>query len=106
MYIVTNKTKIRKNEGYKLVKRFNKVGKVETMEGFLGLEVLLNDRIEDYDEVSIVTRWDSEGSFNRWVNSEAFKEAHSHKGGKPDYIISNEILHQKVKIVRNPIASV
>lgn len=42
MIIVTNTAKITKGNGHKLIERFNKVGKVETMPGFLGLEVLFN----------------------------------------------------------------
>ena len=104
MYIVTNTTKIRKDEGYKLVDRFDKVGKVEYMEGFLGLEVMLADKLKDYDEVSVVTRWENEAAFKNWVQSDAFKESHSHKGGgKPDYILSNKISFQNVRVTRNPI---
>ncbi|MEI3613196.1 heme oxygenase [Pseudogracilibacillus sp. SO30301A] len=106
MYIVTNTTKIRKDEGKKLINRFNKVGKVETMEGFLGLEVLETQKLTDYDEVTIVTRWESEDSFRNWTNSEAFKESHRHNGGRPDYIIENKISYYTVPIVRTPITSI
>lgn len=106
MYIVTNCVKCRKDEGHKLVKRFDKVGKIEFMPGFLGMEVLLSDKLDDYDEVSIVTRWESEEAFKNWQNSKAFKEAHAHKGGKPEYIISNKILYHKIEVVRNPIKSI
>ncbi len=34
MIIVTNTAKITKGNGHKLIERFNKVGKVETMPGF------------------------------------------------------------------------
>lgn len=103
MYIVTNKTQIKKGEGHRLVKRFDKIGKVEEMPGFEGLEVLVTEKLEDFDEVSIVTRWDSEASFKNWMKSKAFKDAHAHKGGRPDYIITNEIVYQNVLIVRNPV---
>lgn len=106
MYIVTNTTQIKKDEGYKLIDRFNKTGKVEMMEGFLGLEVLSTKKLEECDEVSIVTRWDSEASFLHWTKSDAFKEAHQHKGGKPEYILSNKISYYEVEITRNPIISV
>lgn len=106
MYIVTNTTTIKKDEGYKLINRFNKIGKVETMDGFLGLEVLSTQKLKEFDEVSIVTRWDSEGSFKNWTKSAAFKEAHRHKDGKPEYIISNEISYYKVALTRNPITTV
>jgi len=106
MIIVTNTNKIKKDNGYKLIERFNKVGKVETMEGFLGLEVLFTENIPDYDEVTIYTRWDSKDAFKAWTQSDAFKEAHSKGRGRPDYIISNTITYYEVKVVRNPIVAV
>ncbi|OAK75508.1 heme oxygenase [Lederbergia galactosidilytica] len=106
MIIVNNITKIKKGEGYKLVERFDKTGKIESMEGFLGLEVMITDKLRDYDEVTISTRWDSQESFNNWKNSDAFKQAHSHKGGRPDYIISNKIAFYQVKVTRQPIATI
>ena len=104
MIIVTNTSKITKDNGYKLIDRFDKVGKVEEMEGFLGLEVLLTDNTSDYDEVTISTRWESNEAFKTWTKSDAFKEAHSRDhGGQPEYIISNKISFYDVKIVRNPV---
>lgn len=104
MIIVTNTSKITKDEGYKLIDRFDKVGKVEEMQGFLGLEVLLTDDLPDYDEVTISTRWESREAFNAWTKSDAFKAAHSRdRGGQPEYILSNKITFYDVKIVRNPV---
>lgn len=103
MVIVTNTSKITKDHGHKLVDRFDKVGKVETMKGFLGLEVLLTENTSDYDEVTVSTRWDSKEAFKAWTKSDAFKEAHSRGGGRPDYIISNTVSYYDVKIVRNPV---
>src|SRR5690625_6606290 len=76
MYIVTNTTKIKKDEGYKLINRFDKVGKIEMMEGFLGLEVFSTKKLKDFDQVSVVTRWESEEYFSAWMKSDAFKWAH------------------------------
>lgn len=106
MYIVTNCVKIKKNEGKKLIERFNKVGQVEMMEGFLGLEVLETQKLKDYDEITILTRWESEEHFLNWVKSDAFKESHKHEGGKPDFIIDNKISYYTVPIVRNPITAI
>ncbi|HDR7792258.1 TPA: heme oxygenase [Bacillus luti] len=105
MIIVANITKITKGNGDKLIERFNKVGKVETMSGFLGLEVLLTQNTADYDEVTISTRWDSKEDFQGWTKSSAFKEAHSHRDGLPEYIIDNKIAFYDVKVVRMPMAA-
>jgi heme oxygenase (staphylobilin-producing) len=105
MVIVTNKSHITKGNAHKLIERFDKVGKVEYMDGFLGLEVLLTENTPDYDEVTVSTRWENKEDFQGWTRSDAFKESHSHRQ-MPDYIISNTISFYEVKIVRNPIAAV
>lgn len=102
MIIVTNVSQITKGNGEKLIERFDRVGKVETMEGFLGLEVMLTENTKEYDEVSVVTRWVDKESFQAWTQSEAFRESHSHRE-KPDYILSNKIVFYDVKVVRQPV---
>ncbi len=102
MVIVTNVSQITKGNGEKLIERFNKVGKVEAMEGFLGLEVLLTENTKEYDEVSVVTRWECKESFKAWTRSDAFRESHSQRE-KPDYIVSNQILFYDVKVIRKPL---
>jgi len=81
LIIVTNTSKITKDHGHKLIDRFDKVGKVDTMEGFLGLEVLLTESTFDHDEVTVSTRWDSKEAFDAWTMSDALKQAHSRDGG-------------------------
>lgn len=103
MVIVTNVSKITKGDGDKLIERFNKVGKVEGMEGFLGLEVMLTENTKEYDEVTVSTRWNSKEDFQAWTRSEAFRESHSHRK-TPEYILDNKISFYEVKIVRNPLA--
>ncbi|WP_028552557.1 heme oxygenase [Paenibacillus sp. UNC451MF] len=105
MVIVTNTSHITKGNGHKLIERFDKVGKVEYMDGFLGLEVMLTENTPEYDEVTVSTRWSKKEDFQAWTRSEAFREAHSHRGGTPEYIISNKISFYEVKIVRQPIAA-
>ncbi|MBD2845071.1 heme oxygenase [Paenibacillus sp. IB182496] len=101
MVIVTNVSQITKGSGEKLIERFNKVGKVEGMQGFLGLEVMLTDNVKEYDEVTVSTRWDSKEDFQAWTRSEAFRESHAHRN-KPDYILDNKIVFYDVKVVRQP----
>ncbi|MGM1023257.1 MAG: heme oxygenase [Bacillota bacterium] len=104
MVIVTNTSKITPGNAHLLIERFNKEGKVEKMEGFLGLEVLLTENTKDYDEVTISTRWKEKENFQGWTKSEAFRESHSHRQ-IPDYILDNKITFYEVKIVRYPIAN-
>jgi len=105
MVIVTNTSQITKGNAHKLIERFDKVGKVEFMEGFLGLEVLLTENTPDYEEVSVVTRWNEKANFQAWTKSDAFRESHAHRQ-IPDYIISNKISFYEVKITRQPLVAV
>ncbi|THF83461.1 heme oxygenase [Cohnella fermenti] len=105
MVIVTNVSQITKGSGMLLIERFNKVGKVEGMKGFLGLEVMLTENTKEYDEVTVSTRWESKEDFQAWTKSEAFRESHAHRQ-TPEYIISNKIVFYDVKVVRKPIEQV
>ncbi|MFH5186255.1 heme oxygenase [Paenibacillus sp. TAB 01] len=104
MVIVTNTSQITKGSAHKLIERFDKVGKVEYMEGFLGLEVMLTENTPEYDEVTVSTKWSKKEDFHAWTRSDAFKESHAHRQ-IPDYILSNKISFYDVKIVRQPIAA-
>lgn len=104
MVIVTNVSKITKGSGDKLIERFNKVGKVEAMKGFLGLEVMMTQNTKEYDEVTVSTRWESKEDFQAWTRSDAFKESHSHRQ-IPDYILDNKIIFYDVQVVRQPLQS-
>src|SRR5262245_29216284 len=101
MVIVTNTSQITKGNAHLLIERFNKIGKVEFMEGFLGLEVHLNENTAEFEEVSVVTRWSKKEDFQAWTRSSAFKESHDHRQ-IPDYIVNNKISFYEVKIVRGP----
>lgn len=102
MIIVTNTSHITKGNAHKLIERFDKVGKVEYMDGFLGLEVMITENTPEYDEVTVSTRWNKKEDFQTWTKSEAFRESHAHRQ-MPDYIISNKISFYEVKIVREPV---
>ncbi|WEK54051.1 MAG: heme oxygenase [Candidatus Cohnella colombiensis] len=101
MIIVTNTSQITPGNAHKLIERFDRIGKVEFMEGFLGLEVLLNEKNTEYEEVSVVTRWNRKEDFQAWTHSSSFKESHSHRK-IPEYILKNTISYYDVKIVRGP----
>ncbi|WP_416149951.1 heme oxygenase [Salipaludibacillus sp. HK11] len=105
MIIVTNTVHVKTGFSEKLIERFNKVGMVEKMDGFLGLEVLLTENTSDYEEVTIYTKWSSKEAFKGWTASDAFKESHAHRGGQPDFILKNKTTFYDVKVVREPIGA-
>ena len=64
--------------------------------------MLFTQNTRDYDEVTVVTRWNSRDDFKNWTKSEAFKKSHT-KREIPEYILENNIGFYDVKVVRNPL---
>ncbi len=59
----------------RIIERFrNRAGLVDKMDGFLGIELLVN---EEEFEILVLTRWRDMDSLNQWLNSLEFKKAHS-----------------------------
>ncbi|WP_232828006.1 heme oxygenase [Paraliobacillus sp. X-1268] len=103
MFIATNTVQLKNGHAEAFVERFNKVGKVETMEGFVGLEVLVTENTKEFEEITIFTRWENKKGFQGWMKSDAFRESHAHRGGVPDFIIKNKTAFYEVKVTRQPI---
>jgi len=66
--------------GPELEKRFaSRAGAVENQPGFEEFQLLRP--VEGEDRYFVYTRWDSEESFQAWVNSQAFAHGHTGAGG-------------------------
>ncbi len=79
MIVVANSLPVREGAADRIVEMFSAGrGAVQDFPGFVAMEVL---KSEAGDEVLVVTWWEDRASFDAWVNSEAFKKAHSGGGG-------------------------
>lgn len=76
MYTVTNRIKVKKGMAVKLAPNFTKEGPLQQFEGFQKVEVLVSTQFEDYDEMSVVMYWDTLENFEKWRESDVFKESH------------------------------
>lgn len=85
MFIVTNTIKVKEGAGKELAKRFAQGQGVQSMPGFVRLEVWHGVH-EDREELKVCTMWDDEPSFRHWTASDAFRAAH-HGRGKNDAIL-------------------
>lgn len=83
MIAITNSLPVKEGAADEIVARFAESrGNVQGFPGFISMEVL---RSEDETEVLVVTRWESPESFESWVGSEEFRQAHG-KGGAGDLL--------------------
>ena len=75
MIAITNRLPVREGAVDQIVEQFaNSRGSVQNFDGFVSMEVL---RSEAADEVLVITRWADKESFNSWVHSPSFREAHA-----------------------------
>jgi heme-degrading monooxygenase HmoA len=89
--------------GPELEKRFAaRAGSVEQMPGFEEFQLLRPT--EGEERYFVYTRWDSEESFQGWVNSQAFAHGHARaesSDGKPvstgAHLLGFEVVQQVVK---------
>ncbi|MFC6648101.1 antibiotic biosynthesis monooxygenase [Paenibacillus rhizoplanae] len=99
MLVVTNTIKIKEGHGEALASRFGANNGVQSMPGFIRMEVWRGAPKEGVEELKISTVWESEDALNGWTSSPAFRE--SHRGaGKNEAIVGAsldkyELLHSR-----------
>jgi len=102
MIVVTNRIKVKKGMGAAMAPVFTKPGPLDTMAGFIKVEVLLTQNLTDYDELNVNMYWDNMDSFAAWRNSDAFKESHkrpepgSEEAKKESPMLGSEIITYEV----------
>ncbi|GGE01313.1 antibiotic biosynthesis monooxygenase [Paenibacillus nasutitermitis] len=85
MIVVVNTIKVKKGHGESVAQRFQNSKGVELTPGFVRMEVLFTeDMEEDYDELKVCTHWADKSSFEGWVNSDSFRQAHAKRAGAPE----------------------
>lgn len=78
MIAIINRLPVKEGAADQIVERFaGSAGSVQGFPGFVSMEVL---RAANDDEVLVLTRWRDRESFDAWVGSEEFKEAHGRGG--------------------------
>ena len=67
---------------------------IEGVDGFLGIEIWVD---REALEAVIVSRWVDRESFDRWVNSEEFKRAHSRRIPGADELEANLSIYEVIE---------
>ncbi|CAM4519492.1 heme oxygenase (staphylobilin-producing) [Paenibacillus endophyticus] len=80
MIVVTNTIKVKKGYGETVANRFENSKGIDLSPGFLRMEVLFTEGLEECDELKVSTTWENKASFEGWVNSDSFRQAHAYKG--------------------------
>lgn len=95
MFMAENKLTLQKGTAEATMERFHRRQGIETIEGFIEMYVTQTNGLEDYDEVKILTVWQSEAAFREWLNSDVFKASHKnvrqHHEEKESPILNNKV---------------
>lgn len=103
MIVVTNRIKVKKGMAAALAPRFTRPSGLDTMDGFIRVEVLLTQNIEEHDEMNVNMYWEDMKSFQAWRESDDFKASHSRPasseaGESP--MLGSEILTYEIASVK------
>jgi heme-degrading monooxygenase HmoA len=97
MIVVSNRIQVAQGHERDFEKRFEgRAGLVETMPGFIRLEIL---RPLKSDYYVVLTHWKDEGSFRAWTESAEFHEAHRNR--PPSEIFSGPNVFEMHEIIQS-----
>lgn len=81
MLVVTNTIKIKEGHGEALASRFSADNGVQSIPGFIRMEVWRGAPKEGIEELKISTVWENEEALNGWTSSPAFRDSHRGAAG-------------------------
>lgn len=84
MIRVVNRLKIKKGHVEDVLERFSSPKAVHTFEGFVLMEVLEKQNVEDHEELHIATTWEDESSFEKWRDSRRNAKVHDKEEKKDE----------------------
>ncbi|MEK0314749.1 antibiotic biosynthesis monooxygenase [Cohnella sp. 56] len=82
MIVAINTIKIKSGHVSEVAERFKNPKGIQHAAGFVRME-LLTESLEAHDELKVCTTWEDRAAFDDWVNSDAFKQAHTPARPKP-----------------------
>ena len=87
MFIETKVFKVETGTGEELIERFSKRGIIVEQPGFIELMVMKKVRRADYDEITLMIRWESQEDYTNWKRSDAHQSGHKQKKERPSHIL-------------------
>ena len=107
--IAINTISVEKGKGEEVTARFAKAKAVHTFEGFIRMEVLLNEAGEEYDEIKVCTTWEDRRFFDIWLEKRNHSKKQEAKATKaptePSPILGTELSMFDVKVEHLPAES-
>lgn len=84
MIRVINRLQIKKGHVDEVLEKFSSPKAVHTFDGFVTMEVLEKQNVEDHDELHIATTWEDEASFEKWRDSRRNAKVHAKEEDKDE----------------------
>lgn len=84
MYIITRVLKVEKGQKAVLQEKFSQPFRLQTIDGFVKREVLIDEKFPEYDTYRISVYWASREAFYAWEGSDEHKALHKQGKGHGD----------------------
>ena len=100
---LVNTIRTKKGFGELVATRFATPKSIAIAKGFIRMEVLLNEKNHEYDEVKICTNWETKKDFNAWFTSEEAVNIHKRVAKEEDStMLGNDVGIYEVKYEHYP----
>ena len=89
MYLTMNRFKVHtdKTAAFEAL-WMNRDSHLKTVPGFLSFQLMRGPERDDHVLYASHTAWETEGAFQNWTKSEAFRAAHKNAGGSRDLYLA------------------
>ncbi|MGG6312762.1 antibiotic biosynthesis monooxygenase [Paenibacillus macerans] len=102
MFVMTRTMLIEKGNSDKVLARFSAESPVDQMEGLVDISVMVNRKSQEYEEVIVVIRWESQEAWRNWEKSDAHIQGHKNSRGQPppSFIVSTSVNMYEAEVVK------
>lgn len=104
MINVINTITVKPGYGDIMRERFKSPKHVHKFPGFVRMELLQTQGLEQFEEYQVCTVWERKEDFDAWVQSEFFRNAHMQRkeSGNNEMVIGNKITIHEVIVTHLP----
>ncbi|NIK76506.1 heme oxygenase (staphylobilin-producing) [Paenibacillus castaneae] len=102
MFIQMRSIVVEKGNSEQVVQNFSKEGHIDGKEGLIDINIMVNRKSKESEEVVIMIRWESETAWKNWEKDPVHIAGHRNRKNeeRPAYIIDSSVNMYDVKKIK------
>ncbi|CAM4404833.1 heme oxygenase (staphylobilin-producing) [Paenibacillus endophyticus] len=102
MFIQVRTIEVQKGHSQQIVDDFGQKSHIDGMEGLIDINIMVNRKAKDSEEVVILVRWESEDAWKNWEKDPVHLAGHRNRKDeeKPSFIIHSSVSMYDVKKIK------